>query len=666
MMRYFNSINCNRYKSLVLEQHNLFSTTKSTIWTPPCCSYYSYLEKVTSSSTRFRVHHLKGRFISSANYTKQQTKSSKRPYIITTAAFIITSALGLSIYTASRPKISSESSLSQLVAISETSGDLFTRSQVREHNSLEKRVWITFGNGVYDITDFVAIHPGGDRILLAAGGPVEPFWSVFSVHASQSTRDLLSHYKIGELLPRDIDPSADLVDDKGIEGLKKLFDGDPDRDPELIVRSARPCNSESPVKALFSPITETRHHFVRNHLPVPQVSSSDEDTAVALTVTVNSIPGTQSRTLSRTFTLKELREDFEKVEFAATLQCAGNRRSEMHETKPVRGLLWERGAISTAIWGGVRLRDLISHITSSAQKSSTITTIDAPTADNWITIGSRTPRVSSNTDEDIGDGGWHVHVDGLDGYGASVPVEVALDPRRDVILAYEMNHEALTPDHGYPVRFIAPGHVAARSVKWVSEVTVGVSGESLSHWQRRDYKGFNPSKTLEESSYATAESIQEMPVQSAILYPVAGERVVVADDDASGHGGSVCAKGYAWSGGGRGIVRVDVSGDGGRTWADAKLMRGPDAAQQSRGKEWAWTHWEANVPIPTTARSDSPVVPMEIVCKAIDTSYNEQPASFDATYNVRGVLASAWHRVKMEAEVGCADSKKSKPDGGVS
>ena len=44
----------------------------------------------------------------------------------------------------------------------------------------------------------------------------------------------MSHYKIGELLPRDIDPSADLVDDKGIEGLKKLFDGDPDRVESLI------------------------------------------------------------------------------------------------------------------------------------------------------------------------------------------------------------------------------------------------------------------------------------------------------------------------------------------------------------------------------------------------------------------------------------------------
>ena len=52
-------------------------------------------------------------------------------------------------------------------------------------------------------------------------------------------------------------------------------------------------------------------------------------------------------------------------------------------------------------------------------------------------------------------------------YGASIPIEKALDPHGDVILAYEMNGEPIPRDHGYPVRVIVPGVVGARNVKWL-------------------------------------------------------------------------------------------------------------------------------------------------------------------------------------------------------
>ena len=52
-------------------------------------------------------------------------------------------------------------------------------------------------------------------------------------------------------------------------------------------------------------------------------------------------------------------------------------------------------------------------------------------------------------------------------YGASIPIYKALDPKADVLLAYEMNGEPIPLDHGFPVRVIVPGVVGARNVKWL-------------------------------------------------------------------------------------------------------------------------------------------------------------------------------------------------------
>jgi sulfite oxidase len=76
-------------------------------------------------------------------------------------------------------------------------------------------------------------------------------------------------------------------------------------------------------------------------------------------------------------------------------------------------------------------------------------------------------------------------------YGASVPIQKALTDEGDVLLAYEMNGQPIPRDHGHPLRAIIPGHVAARSVKWLEKVIVS-DEESESHWQQRDYKGFCP------------------------------------------------------------------------------------------------------------------------------------------------------------------------------
>ena len=57
-------------------------------------------------------------------------------------------------------------------------------------------------------------------------------------------------------------------------------------------------------------------------------------------------------------------------------------------------------------------------------------------------------------------------------------------------------------------------------------------------------------------------------------------------------GESVTLSGYAYSGGGNGIIRVDISFDGGKTWNQAQLYNENDPFSQ---KSFAWTLWSYEV-----------------------------------------------------------------------
>ena len=446
-------------------------------------------------------------------------------------------------------------------------------------------MWVTYKCGVYDMSKFVQYHPGGPKILLAAGGSLEPFWELYAVHKDENVLEMLENMRIGNIDPEDMKKQKARITDAS-----DPFANDPKRHPALRINSLKPFNAEPPPELLIDNfMTPNELFFVRNHLPVPTVDIKN----YKLEISGEGLKKPVS------FTLKDLKKKFEVHTITAVIQCAGNRRQEMSGVKQVKGLTWGTSAIGNATWTGVKLSDVLAY---------------AGVKEDYIA---------------------HIQFEGLDkdvtgtSYGASIPVETAMDPKREVLLAFEMNGTDLPVDHGYPLRVVIPGTAGARHVKWLSKI-IASKEESKSHWQRNDYKTFNPSVDWDTVDFSKAPAVQELPVQSAICDPL--PNATVSDS------GDVTVRGYAWSGGGNGISRVDVSVDGGKTWKSADLHQEP----QKYHRQWSWAQWEAHIEIPKDSKGK-----LEIICKAVDSSNNTQPSDVEGIWNVRGLSNNSWHRVHV-------------------
>ena len=65
---------------------------------------------------------------------------------------------------------------------------VYSKAEVAKHRTAESGIWVVFGGDVYDITSFVQNHPGGmEKIMTAAGGEVEPYWSLYRQHLQPSS-----------------------------------------------------------------------------------------------------------------------------------------------------------------------------------------------------------------------------------------------------------------------------------------------------------------------------------------------------------------------------------------------------------------------------------------------------------------------------------------------
>ena len=358
------------------------------------------------------------------------------------------------------------------------------------------------------------------------------------------------------------------------------------------------------------------------------IALSDED-LVPLTVDLTCIGGGL-----RVLTLGDLKRDYPKVSVVATLQCSGNRRLGMNAVAKTSGSPWAGGAIGTAKWSGARLRDVIEREASEAHK------------ERRSALGSGGPNLQPNLHtpnlESLleSNGVEHCVFEGRDGMSASVDIDKAIGHNKDTIIAYSMNDSPIPPDHGWPMRVIVPGYVGVRNVKWLSCVRPS-NEEAEGDWQRGvNYKLLPPSvRDARDAEPGGLPAMQEAGLFSAIT-GAEGEREGEGEGRARARARS---RGWAVAGGGRGIIRVDVTGDGGARWKSATLLTG---SSQAAGRAWGWTTWEVDgVECDLDEEGYG-----EIMCRAVDTSCNVQPREVGEIWNMRGLSNNSWFRQKVKFE----------------
>lgn len=348
---------------------------------------------------------------------------------------------------------------------------------------------------------------------------------------------------------------------------------------ELIVRSARPQDLETPVALLDSWLTPNHRFFVRSHLYAPEIDIRQWRLTVA---------GEVERPL--TLTLDELRTLPEENR-VVTIECAGNGRA--YYDPPVAGVQWQKGAVGTARWTGVRLADVLAR--ARVKSSARFVLLD----------------------------GADVPLGTMPDFVRQVPLEKATHP--DTLLAYAMNGTPLPVANGFPLRAIVPGWEGAYAVKWLTSIRV-LDREGDSFWIKTAYR--YPKKRIAPGAAVAPEDMAPVAglfVKSLIAAPLDGAKLSA---------GTVLVKGFAWAGDAN-ITGVDISADGGSTWSPARL--GTDRAP------YAWRQFEYEW------RVDDPGSYL-IMSRATDDRGRVQPIV--AQWNPSGYLWNAIDRVRVDVAAG--------------
>jgi len=343
----------------------------------------------------------------------------------------------------------------------------------------------------------------------------------------------------------------------------------PEKKP-LIRRSIRPPNYETLLKDLVPDITPNEVFFVRYHLSrIPRVD------AALWRLEVSGASAQRPLSLS----LADLKSGFEHVTVTAVNQGSGFRRGLCSPRVP--GVQWGSGAIGNALWGGVRLRDVLQRAGVGAD------------ALEVVYRGADGPALMGTPE-----------------FVKSLPVERALDEH--TLIALEMNGAPLPHWNGAPARLVVPGWTGTYWMKHLTQLRIEPKPFD-GFWMKGAYRlptGAFPGERFVSQETKENTPITEILVDSLITGPVPGAHLR--------RGQQVILAGKAWDGG-SGIEAVEVSLDGRQSWRPATFGR-------DLGR-FAWRSF--HLPLDTAKAG-----PMQVSVRARSRNGSVQPEKL--TFNAAG------------------------------
>lgn len=329
-------------------------------------------------------------------------------------------------------------------------------------------------------------------------------------------------------------------------------------------------NHGMPLEGLRYDVTPLGMHYLLTHFDIPAA----EDSAWSVR-----IGGHVREPLD--LTMDELRA-LPAMTAAVTMECAGNGRARL-EPRPL-SQPWIAEAVGTARWTGTALAPILA----GAGLPDDAVEIKFTGADHGIQGG---------VEQD---------------YERSLSIAEGLRP--EVLLAYAINGQPLPPQHGHPVRLLVPGWYGMTSVKWLREITVlaePFDGFQMDAYRLRQHPG-------DEGVAVTRMQPRALMIPPGFPHFFERTRTVAS--------GPVRLEGRAWSGWAP-IAGVEVSTDGGRTWAEAHV--------EARLAPYAWTRWSLGW--------DAALGEYELVVRARDEAGNMQPV--DQAWNHHGLSNNEVQRV---------------------